>query len=165
MPPRGSAQLRDVDADLRRPTVATHFGVPSVPGLAGLLNGTTSFEACVRRVDRVPGLGVLPTAAVPDAGDLVARNLNAVLQRARGDYDVVIVDSPPLLAGDDAGTYEKHGYGQALETQIGHGIVDFVGARRGATAWVHDSERDDEAGRRKAVDEAVAQVAAAVRGA
>jgi Mrp family chromosome partitioning ATPase len=41
---------------------------------------------------------------VPDAGDLVARNLNSVLQRARGEYDVVVVDSPPLLAGDDAGT-------------------------------------------------------------
>ena len=101
---RLDARVLLVDADLRRPTVATHFGVEPVPGLAGLLNGTTSFEASVRRIDRIPGLGVLPTAAVPDAGDLVARNLNSVLQRARGDYDVVVVDSPPLLAGDDAGT-------------------------------------------------------------
>jgi capsular exopolysaccharide synthesis family protein len=101
---RLDARVLLVDADLRRPTVATHFGIEPVPGVAGLLNGTTSFDAAVRRIDRIPGLGVLPTAAVPDAGDLVARNLNSVLQRARGEYDVVVVDSPPLLAGDDAGT-------------------------------------------------------------
>ncbi len=68
-----------------------------------------------------------------------------------------------LVAGDDAGTYEKHGYERALEAQVGHGIIDYVGARRGATAWVHDSEREDDAGRRLAVQAAVAQVAAAVR--
>jgi NAD(P)H dehydrogenase (quinone) len=68
-----------------------------------------------------------------------------------------------LVAGDDAGTYEKHGYEQALEAQVGHGIIDYVGARRGATAWVHDSERDDDAGRRLAVQAAVAEVARAVR--
>ena len=70
-----------------------------------------------------------------------------------------------LVAGDSASTYEKHGYEQALETQVRHGIVDYVGARRGITAWVHDSERDDAEGRWIAVEEAVAQVAASVRGA
>jgi len=38
------------------------------------------------------------------------------------------------VAGDDAGVYERHGYEQALRTQIEHGIIDYCGSRRGATA-------------------------------
>ena len=68
------------------------------------------------------------------------------------------------VAGDAAGTYERHGYEQALRTQIEHGIVDYCGARRGATAFVYESERDDADARRGIVDDAVARVADAVLG-
>ncbi|WP_285042190.1 NAD(P)H-dependent oxidoreductase [Plantibacter sp. LMC-P-059a] len=67
------------------------------------------------------------------------------------------------VAGDDAGVYDRHGYEQAMRTQIEHGIVDFCGARRGVTAFVHDSEREDAEGRAAAVDVAVAAVVEAIR--
>ncbi len=67
------------------------------------------------------------------------------------------------VAGDDAGVYDRHGYEQAMRTQIEHGIVDFCGARRGVTAYVHDSERDDAEGRARAVEDAVAAVVEAIR--
>jgi NAD(P)H dehydrogenase (quinone) len=67
------------------------------------------------------------------------------------------------VAGDDAGVYDRHGYEQAMRTQLEHGIVDFCGARRGVTAFVHDSEREDAEGRAAAVDVAVAAVVAAIR--
>lgn len=66
------------------------------------------------------------------------------------------------VAGDDAGVYERHGYEQALRTQIEHGIIDFCGSRRGVTVFVHDSERDDAEARKQAVEEAVVAVAAAI---
>ncbi|MCM6763547.1 NAD(P)H-dependent oxidoreductase [Rathayibacter sp. ZW T2_19] len=68
------------------------------------------------------------------------------------------------IAGDDAGVYERHGYEQALRTQIEHGIVDYCGAVRGVTAFVHESEQEDEGARRAAVDRAVEAVSEAVRG-
>jgi NAD(P)H dehydrogenase (quinone) len=68
------------------------------------------------------------------------------------------------VAGDAAGTYERHGYEQALRTQIEHGIVDYCGAKRGATAFVHESEQADADARRGLVDDAVARVARAVVG-
>lgn len=67
------------------------------------------------------------------------------------------------VAGDDAGVYDRHGYEQAMRTQLEHGIVDFCGARRGVTAFVHDSEREDAAGRAAAVDAAVTAVVEAIR--
>ena len=67
------------------------------------------------------------------------------------------------IAGDDAGVYERHGYEQSLRTQIEHGIVDYCGAVRGVTAFVHESEQEDDGARRAAVDRAVESVSEAVR--
>ncbi|MCA5923875.1 MULTISPECIES: NAD(P)H-dependent oxidoreductase [Curtobacterium] len=66
------------------------------------------------------------------------------------------------IAGDDAGVYERHGYAEALRTQIEHGIVDFCGADRGVTAFVHESEHDDAAVREGAVAVAVDRVRRAI---
>jgi 2-polyprenyl-6-methoxyphenol hydroxylase-like FAD-dependent oxidoreductase/putative NADPH-quinone reductase len=66
------------------------------------------------------------------------------------------------IAGDDVGVYERHGYAEALRTQIEHGIVDYCGSRRGATAFVHESERDDTTAREQSVRDAVTTIAAAV---
>ena len=66
------------------------------------------------------------------------------------------------IAGDDAGVYERHGYEQALRTQVEHGIVDYCGSRRGVTAFVYDSERTDTVARDAAVDAAVESVREAV---
>lgn len=81
-------------------------------------------------------------------------------RRLLGDLTVHLVP----VAGDDASGYERHGYGQAMRTQIEHGIVDYCGARRGVTVFVHESEGDDDGARRAAVDAAVEAVAGAVRG-
>ncbi|MET3565537.1 NAD(P)H dehydrogenase (quinone) [Leifsonia sp. 563] len=66
------------------------------------------------------------------------------------------------VAGDDAGVYERHGYEQALRTQIEHGIIDYCGSRRGATAFVYESEREDAAARERVIDEAVSAVRRAI---
>jgi NAD(P)H dehydrogenase (quinone) len=68
------------------------------------------------------------------------------------------------VAGDSAGTYERHGYETAMRTQIEHGIVDYVGARRGTTVVVHESEQDDAAARDALVLDAVDTVARSVLG-
>lgn len=68
------------------------------------------------------------------------------------------------IAGDSVGVYERHGYEHSLRTQIEHGVVDYCGAVRGTTVFVHDSEQEDDAARAVSVDRAVAAVVASVRG-
>ncbi len=77
--------------------------------------------------------------------------------RLLGDLTVHLVP----IAGDDAGRYERHGYDRAFTTQVEHGIVDYCGARRGVTAWLHESETEDLDARTAAVR----AVVDAVRGA
>lgn len=100
---RLDARVLLLDADLRRPGMHRLFRIDQAPGLHNVLLGTAELGEAARQgpIDR---LSLLPTNADPNAGDLLARNLAGVLRQARVDYDVVIVDCPPVLVGDDART-------------------------------------------------------------
>ena len=92
-----------VDADLRRPTLHDKFGIPSRPGLTNVLVGQTTLEDALQDTD-VPGLRVLVAGPLPPNP---AELLNSqVMRQVHLDLktlsDIVIYDSPPLLATADA---------------------------------------------------------------
>ncbi|WP_431993930.1 NAD(P)H-dependent oxidoreductase [Streptomyces albogriseolus] len=66
------------------------------------------------------------------------------------------------IAGDDSGSYERHGYEEALRTQIEHGIVDYCGSRRGTTAFIHESEQAPSEATARSVDRAVRIISEAI---
>jgi polysaccharide biosynthesis transport protein len=92
-----------VDADLRRPGLTTKFRVDSPAGLGAVLEGRALVSEAVA-AGWVDGLWVLPGSPNADAGDLIARRFEEVMHEARGSYDVVVVDTPPLIGTDDART-------------------------------------------------------------
>ncbi|MRK21880.1 NAD(P)H-dependent oxidoreductase [Pseudomonas sp. JG-B] len=49
------------------------------------------------------------------------------------------------VAGADAGTFERHGYSEAMKTQIDHGIFDYCGATVLTSAVYFESESNDPA--------------------
>lgn len=122
---RLEADVLLIDADLRRPGVTKAFGIAPVPGLATLLRDEVDLEPCLHR-GPVPHLAVLPTAPDPDAGDLLARRFVDVLRLARMQFDVVVVDAPPLLGGDDARTLATLGDGVLLVVDV-DAMADSVG--------------------------------------
>ncbi|MFB4195200.1 NAD(P)H-dependent oxidoreductase [Streptomyces carpaticus] len=67
------------------------------------------------------------------------------------------------IAADDAGSFERHGYDRALRTQLEHGFVDYIGSRRGATAFIHESEQPSAEATAASVARAVHAVSEAVR--
>jgi len=48
------------------------------------------------------------------------------------------------VAGADTGTFERHGYGEAMRVQIGHGIFDYCGAEVLSSTLLDDSEGPDQ---------------------
>ncbi|MCO7595704.1 MULTISPECIES: NAD(P)H-dependent oxidoreductase [Pseudomonas] len=50
------------------------------------------------------------------------------------------------VAGADAGTFERHGYGEAMRVQIEHGIFDYCGAQVLSSNVLTDSEGQDPKG-------------------
>jgi tyrosine-protein kinase Etk/Wzc len=92
-----------VDADQRQGQLHRYFSADPGPGLAEVLAGEATLETAVKSTG-TPGLDLLPRGAAPDSpAELLARpKLAEVLTAAAGRYDVVLVDTPPILAVTDA---------------------------------------------------------------
>ncbi|GJG89037.1 hypothetical protein tb265_42180 [Gemmatimonadetes bacterium T265] len=92
-----------VDCDLRRPGLAAALGVPSDPGVTDLLLGRAELPAGVYAT-RVHRLDVLPCGTSRgDAAELLGSpQMRALVDRLAGEYDLVVMDTPPVLAASDA---------------------------------------------------------------
>jgi succinoglycan biosynthesis transport protein ExoP len=92
-----------IDGDLRRPGFARYANLSPTPGLAEVLRGEIPLMQAAHE-GWAENVSILPTAHDPDAGDLLARRLTDVLEEARENFDLVVIDTPPLLSTDDART-------------------------------------------------------------
>jgi polysaccharide biosynthesis transport protein len=92
-----------VDCDLRRPTAHKTFGVHSQPGLVEVLLGKTSVEE-VLATDPCSGARLVPAGEpVPNPVDLLGSpQMKRFLAWLAEGHDLVILDSPPVLAVSDA---------------------------------------------------------------
>ncbi len=92
-----------IDADLRRPRLHEVFRVANNNGLADLLYGDLMMSQAIR-TDEKSGLRFIPAGLAPVSppdlfrGDAMRRLLKEVTR----DYDLVIIDSPPVGAVSDS---------------------------------------------------------------
>jgi capsular exopolysaccharide synthesis family protein len=104
------ARVLLVDADLRRPMVAPTLGLPGSPQdlVAAVRSAATSVAPFVRRV---PGssLDVLATdAPVDDPYEfLTSRAFTALMAHAREAYEMIVVDTAPILPVPDTGLLKR----------------------------------------------------------
>ena len=66
------------------------------------------------------------------------------------------------ISGTAAASFDRHGYAQAFTTQVEQGVLDYCGIRRGATAFLWESESGDEAAVARSLETAATTIAAAV---
>ena len=91
-----------IDADLRRPSIAGMCDIEGEVGLTTVLVGTVALEDAITLWGGV--LHVLPSGAVPpNPGQLLGSTaMSDLVLRLRGEYDFIVIDSPPLLPASDA---------------------------------------------------------------
>jgi len=93
-----------IDADIRNPTLSRMFDLPASHGLANVLRGESAAEEAITVIGGAGGFHFLPAGSPRDdpsrllQGDGLAR----LLASARESFDLVIVDSPPVLPVPDA---------------------------------------------------------------
>ena len=97
-----------VDADLRRPSVATYMGIEGEVGLTTVLIG----RAAVHDVVQPWGNGllhVLPAGQIPpNPSELLgSRSMAHLLDQLAQTYDIVLIDTSPLLPVTDAAILAK----------------------------------------------------------
>jgi succinoglycan biosynthesis transport protein ExoP len=93
-----------IDADMRCPTIHTRAGVHSGMGLVGFLQGKAGFDEVVVQYEDSE-LYVLPAGAEGyfDSEGLVSSDLmDQLINIAVENFDMVIIDSPPVMACSDA---------------------------------------------------------------
>lgn len=92
-----------VDLDLRRPQIAHYFGVEESVGLSTVLLGRASIDDVIQP-GGYPNLDVIAAGIVPPnpAVILASSALVALLDGLKKRYDVVVIDSAPVLAAADA---------------------------------------------------------------
>jgi tyrosine-protein kinase Etk/Wzc len=92
-----------VDADMRRPTLHSAFGLSKNPGMTDLFVGTSPLEDIVNK-NVVENLDVLCCGTTPPnpAELLGSKRMQEFVKQMTARYDLVLFDSPPLLAVTDA---------------------------------------------------------------
>ncbi|WP_407354026.1 polysaccharide biosynthesis tyrosine autokinase [Luteimonas sp. R10] len=111
-----------VDADMRRGTVHLAVGTRSAGGLSELLAGKISLDEAVRKVPGAENLSFISRGAIPPNPSelLMDENFARVLKLLERAYDVVIIDTPPVLAVTDAALIGHHIGTSLMVVRWGH---------------------------------------------
>ncbi|AJD92265.1 tyrosine protein kinase [Jeotgalibacillus malaysiensis] len=92
-----------IDADMRKPTAHYTFNVMNTRGLTNVLTKQNDLSEAIQEVD-VNKLHVLTSGPIPpNPSELLgSRGMDYFLEQAKEAYDIIIFDTPPVLAVTDA---------------------------------------------------------------
>ena len=95
-----------IDADMRKPRTHKVFRVASSPGLSNVLagEGVSGIEDAIRRQTNVENLSLMPSGPIPPnpAEFLGNPRMKEVVDSLSEQFDVIVIDSPPIVNVTDA---------------------------------------------------------------
>lgn len=93
-----------MDSDLRRPTIHKMLGLPTMPGLTDVLAGTAKLDDVLMQHSDMPNLMALSCGTLPpNPSELLgSRAFRSLMETLTTKSDMVVLDSPPVLAAADA---------------------------------------------------------------
>ena len=93
-----------IDTDLRKPVIHQVFSVSREPGITKYLSGLENNFKNLAVETEVENLSVITCGVVPpNPSEILASNkMKELIESLRKDYDVILLDSPPLLAVTDS---------------------------------------------------------------
>ena len=149
-----------VECDLRRPLVAKRLGIDGAVGTTSVLIGKVTAREAMQPVGE-HGLQVLTCGPIPpNPAELLQSNaMENLIEELRSQFDVVILDAPPLLPVTDAAILAAQAdgalvvvrHGKTTRDQLRHAVerldavdaktlgvvLNMVPARRGNSAYTY----------------------------
>jgi len=126
-----------VDADLRRPAVHQVFGIDKSPGLTELLLGTKTVQQVCRslpdllmgrfKVEEIMGFSGIDRLNIVTSGFLPpnpseclnSARLDEIIRELRAQYDLILIDTPPILPVADSIIVGRKADGTLLVYEVG----------------------------------------------
>jgi len=126
-----------IEADLRKPVIHKSFGLERTPGLTDCVLGNYEWEDIVNAITDVmlgdfeleeilktPGLDnlniIVGGTKPPNPAEILrSKRFSELLQKAYQDYDIIILDSPPVLPVVDATEIAPHVDGVIIVYTVG----------------------------------------------
>jgi tyrosine-protein kinase Etk/Wzc len=126
-----------VGSNMRRPSIHRFFGIEREPGLSDILVGSVQWRDCIRTVADIlmgrfemedimsaPGLDnlhIIEAGPIPaNPSELLSTPaMAAFLQAVRDEYDIVLIDTPPVLPVTDSAIVASQTDGVILVYQAG----------------------------------------------
>ena len=92
-----------VDTDLRRPVIHSIFGMEKEEGLTGYIMGKSEYEEVLQRTI-IDNLTIVPSGVLPpNPSELLGSGkMQEFINRLKSEFDIVLFDSPPVIAVTDA---------------------------------------------------------------
>jgi receptor protein-tyrosine kinase len=134
-----------LEADLRRPMAAKYFGIHQAPGVSEVLVGQESLESAVQHVEIASRKGTEVGVDVLVAGGVLPPNPPQVIESqamasliadAKASYDLVVIDTPPLVLLPDAFPLLRQADGVLIVSRLGTNRRDVAARLRDTLASV-----------------------------
>jgi len=92
-----------IDCDLRKPSVHKLFNRDKIPGLIDYLVGNAKLDEILIKSD-IPNFSFILSGTIPPnpAEMLDSQEMRNFLKKMRDQYDLIILDSPPIIAVTDS---------------------------------------------------------------
>ncbi|EMX9178764.1 tyrosine-protein kinase Wzc [Citrobacter sedlakii] len=98
-----------IDCDMRKGYTHELLGTNNVNGLSDILVGKGDISACARPTS-IPNFDLVPRGQVPPNPSelLMSERFGELIKWASSHYDLVLIDTPPILAVTDAAIVGRH---------------------------------------------------------
>lgn len=109
-----------IDADMRKGYLQTQFGMQWDDGLSDYLSGRLNLEQVTKK-SQVEELDVITRGQIPPNPSelLMHSNFSKLVEEIKSKYDIVIIDTPPILAVTDPAIVSAHTGTTLLVTRFG----------------------------------------------
>ena len=116
-----------IDCDLRKPRVHSIFGDEDSAGFLNYFFGKSSYESIIKKTE-VRNLDYITGGSIPpNPSEIIGSpRMKAFILKLRNEYDIIIIDSPPIMAVSDAEILSRLSDGNILVVSADSTEVDWL---------------------------------------
>lgn len=125
---QSGADVVIVDCDLRRPRLHNHFGMDNSSGLTNYLSGEKNPEKLLKSYPALSKVKVITSGPIPpNPAELLSSNeMKNLIKYLKGNFNHVIIDSPPAISFTDAAVLSTLVDGVIMVAMAGKSSIQLI---------------------------------------